>query len=101
MRAIKTSSVQAAYFQYDGPSIDHPAFPGVANEIAQKLERKHEKFALEARKQAAINALNPPRPSGGYLLPGDKAVKDLAVTSMEASSAAVARRRHQKMKDEV
>ena len=101
IRAIKTAMVHQSTFQYDGPTIDHPAFPGVSRELSEKKERKDENFAIEARKQAAINAANPSQPAGGYLLPGAKAAQELAVSNPEDASAAVSRRRHQKMKEEV
>ncbi len=46
IKAIRTEVVEGAYFQYDGPVLDHPAFPGVAQEHALRSERKHEAFAV-------------------------------------------------------
>ena len=50
IRAIKSEHVKTTYFQYDGPTLDHPAFPGVAAEHAERKERDNEKAAVAARR---------------------------------------------------
>ena len=34
VKAIRGESTKYAYFGYDGPTLDHPAFPGVAAEVS-------------------------------------------------------------------
>uniref|UniRef100_A0A6T7TMM8 PDZ domain-containing protein n=1 Tax=Hanusia phi TaxID=3032 RepID=A0A6T7TMM8_9CRYP len=101
IRAIKTEAVQLAYFGYDGPVLDHPAFPGVANEHAERAERRQEEYAQSIRRMVEQRAISPPTPSGGYLLPDSDEARQLAVREQDDSAIAIARRRHAEMKSEV
>lgn len=101
VKAIRTEAVQGAFFGYDGPVLDHPAFPGVANEHAERAERRNEAFAIEQRKKAEVRSVSPPEPTEGYLLPSSKEATQLAVRDQEDTAVGMARRRHQIMKEEV
>eukprot|EP00291_Cryptomonas_curvata_P015703 CAMPEP_0172152946 /NCGR_PEP_ID=MMETSP1050-20130122/1144_1 /TAXON_ID=233186 /ORGANISM="Cryptomonas curvata, Strain CCAP979/52" /LENGTH=264 /DNA_ID=CAMNT_0012821373 /DNA_START=70 /DNA_END=861 /DNA_ORIENTATION=+ len=99
IKAIRTEVVEGAYFQYDGPVLDHPAFPGVAQEHALRSERKHEAFAVAARDMIEKRSLSPPSPTGGYISPESDDAKELAVRENMDSGIAIARRRHSVMRE--
>ena len=101
IRAVKSEAVLHALFQYDGPTIDHPAFPGVAAEHGERAERRHEQAAIEYRKEVEQRAIAPPTPSGGYLLPGTETAKGLAVRDDTSSAVGAAKRRHTMMTEEL
>lgn len=96
--------------------------PGVANEHAERAERRNEAFAIEQRKKAEVRSVSPPEPTEGYLLPSSKEATQLAVRDQvqtvtylcaahaihgpdvrlqEDTAVGMARRRHQIMKEEV
>jgi hypothetical protein len=101
VKAINSEAVTTAWFGYDGPTLDHPAFPGVAAEHAERAERAHEAHALGVRKVVEQRTIAPPRPGGGYLLPSSDEATQLAVSEQDDSAIGVARRRHDVMKEQL
>ena len=101
IRAVKSEAVQHALFAYDGPTLDHPGFPGVAAKIGERDERINEAFAVAARKDVETRAITPATPTGGYLLPGTEEANHLAVRQEHSSAVAAAQRRHSMMKEEL
>lgn len=101
VKAINSEHVAVAYFGYDGPTLDHPAFPGVAAEHAERAERAHEENALGIRKVVQQRTISPPQPGGGFLLPSSDEAGQLAVRALDDSTIGMARRRHSAMKEQL
>ena len=101
IKALNSEAVATAWFGYDGPTLDHPAFPGVAAEHAERAERAHEEHALGVRKVVQQRTIAPPQPGGGYLLPDSSEATQLAVREQDDSAIGVARRRHGVMKEQL
>jgi len=99
IRAIKSEAVEGAYFQYDGPVLDHPAFPGVAAEHAMRAEKRHEAYAIAVRAEMEKRSLSPPSPTGGYLPPHSSEARGLAVRENAEHGVGIARRRHSVMRE--
>ena len=101
IKAINGESVKHAYFGYDGPVLDHPAFPGVAAEHAERAERMHEENAIGFRRIVEKRAVIPPQPGGGYLLPNSEEASQLAVREQDDTAIGMARRRHAVLKEQL
>ena len=101
VKAINGEQVASAYFGYDGPTLDHPAFPGVAAEHAERAERQHEENALGFRRIVKQRTISPPQPGGGYLLPSSDEANHLAVRELDDSAVGIARRRFDVMKEQL
>lgn len=103
IRAIKSEHVKVAYFQYDGPTLDHPAFVGVANEHSERKERQNEEAAVAARKEAKRRAALGAdwRPEGGYLAQSHADAQALIAVDAEHAAVLVAKERFRHIAEEV
>ena len=101
VKAINSELVQSAWFGYDGPVLDHPAFPGVAAEHSERAERRNEENAIGIRQIVEKRAISPPQPGGGYLLPQSDEASKLAVRELDDGPVGVARRRYSILKNEL
>jgi len=101
IRAVKSEALQHALFAYDGPTLDHPAHPGVAAALGERAERSNEAFAVAARWNVEARAILPADPTGGYLLPGTEEANHLAVRHEHSLAVGAAQRRHSMMKEEL
>ena len=102
VRAIKSENVKAAMWQYDGPTLDHPAFPGVAQEHAVKSEKKFEEAAIAARKQAEKRAALGAgfKPGGGYLPSSHKDAQTLVAVEEEHPAVEYAKHKFRHLAEE-
>lgn len=102
VRAIKAENVKAAMWQYDGPTLDHPAFPGVAQEHAVKAEKRSEEAAIAARKQAEKRAALGAdfKPGGGYLPPAHHDAQALVAIDEEHPAVEHAKHKFKHMAEE-
>ena len=102
IRAIKSEHVKTTYFQYDGPTLDHPAFPGVAAEHAERKERDNEKAAVAARREAEKRAAMGAewQPDGGYLPQSHPDAVALLAVDAEHAAVAVAKERFKHLAEE-
>mmetsp|Transcript_6729 Transcript_6729/g.15523 ORF Transcript_6729/g.15523 Transcript_6729/m.15523 type:complete len:950 (-) Transcript_6729:93-2942(-) len=103
IRAIKSDAMKTAYWQYDGPVLDHPAFPGVANEHAERAERRNEAAAIAMRRtvkeREALGADF--RPENGFLPTESHEAKALHAVEEEHAAVAVAKARFKHLEDEM
>jgi hypothetical protein len=95
--------LDAADDQVRRPTLDHPAFPGVANEHAERKERQNEEAAISARKEAKKRAAMGAewRPDGGYLPQSHPDATALLAVDAEHAAVLVAKERFKHKAEEV